>query len=238
MTDLPAFRYFLLDFDGVVAETESVFAEFDCALLNETLGKAGIEPDLTPDYVRGYAGVPAEDKLEKVAALKCFDPAPFMAGFTEKRNALRKDLFRKNPARPANGLEAFLKANRKRAALVTNKRAFKLEPDLLALGLGSSFAAIIACEPPLRKKPEADMIYQAMGILNAKPEETCLIGDTVYDIEAAARAMITPIGFVIEGIENAKTRAEELEKAGAAFVIDSFDDLNVIAEDSRERQTG
>jgi phosphoglycolate phosphatase len=219
---LPAFRYFLLDFDGVVADTESIFAAFDCELLNTALTKAGESPDLTADYVRTLAGMPAAEKLEQIAADRGFDAAPLRGPFMQEREAVRPGLFRRHPPPLARGLAAFLDQNRKYTALVSNKRAYKLEQELLDLGLGTSFAAIISCEPPLRRKPAPDMIFRAMGILGARAEETCNIGDTAFDMQAAIAAGITPAGFVIEGLENAPERASALDDAGAAFVFDDF----------------
>jgi beta-phosphoglucomutase-like phosphatase (HAD superfamily) len=43
---MPPFKYAIFDFDGVIADTETVFARFDCALLNDVLVKAGLEPSL------------------------------------------------------------------------------------------------------------------------------------------------------------------------------------------------
>ncbi len=219
------FKYFLLDFDGVVADTESVFAAFDCRHLNETLALAGQAADLTPEIVRPMAGNPAETKLEMIAAERGFDAAPLMESFSERRNKARKTLFRDNPVPLGKGIEAFLEKHRRQSALVTNKQAFKLEQDILFTGLGSAFRAIITCDPPLRKKPAPDLLFRAMGILGAEAEETCYVGDNVLDIEAAINAGVTPVGFIIEGLENAPERVAELKKAGAKTVIDNFDDL-------------
>jgi phosphoglycolate phosphatase len=64
------------------------------------------------------------------------------------------------------------------------------------------------------------MLFEAMADVGAAPAETVLIGDTVYDVEMARHAGVTPIG-VAWGYH----AAEELAATGAHAVVDHFDRL-------------
>lgn len=44
-------------------------------------------------------------------------------------------------------------------------------------------------------KPDPDVIHAALHKIDARPEETLMLGDTAYDIEAAARSGVKTIAF-------------------------------------------
>lgn len=212
----------LFDFDGVIADTESVFATFDCRLLNEVLEQAGRPEDLTPGEIRQLAGAGSGDKkLQIISERKGFDPAPFMEAFLEKRGHLRKTLFRDEKAYLARGLTGFFTHFPGRYALATNKRLHKVQNDIANMGLGAYLDPVIfACEPPLRPKPEPDILLAAAKALDCDPARMAYVGDNVLDIEAARNAGMLPVGFIIEGLPH--SRSAILEKAGAAAIIDDM----------------
>jgi phosphoglycolate phosphatase-like HAD superfamily hydrolase len=67
-------------------------------------------------------------------------------------------------------------------------------------------------------KPKPDVVKAALAKVTAK--KAVMIGDSVYDCEAAARAKVPSIGLLTGGFG-----AEELERAGAAAVFESIDAL-------------
>jgi HAD superfamily hydrolase (TIGR01509 family) len=67
-------------------------------------------------------------------------------------------------------------------------------------------------------KPEPDVVKAALEKVTAK--DAVMIGDSVYDCEAAARAGLPSIALLTGGFG-----AEELKKAGAAAVFESIDAL-------------
>ena len=69
-------------------------------------------------------------------------------------------------------------------------------------------------------KPHPAMLEQAMAEAGAGPRETALIGDTTFDIEMARNARATAIG-----VSWGYHEPDELRRAGAMRVIDSFDGL-------------
>ncbi len=221
------FSHILLDFDGVVADTESVFDVFDCGVINEVLEKAGLKPDLSPEIMRRYAGLPAEDKLEVIASEKGFDAASHMERFIEKRNAERPVIFRKHKVSLARGFEAFIEKHGSRCALVTNKSRDKLEWDLGEMGMAGLFPVTACLEPPLRRKPAPDLLFRAMDQLaGAKAETSAYVGDNALDMEAALAAGVFPIGFIIEGAGQRPQQAGILRDAGAKIIVDNFDELS------------
>lgn len=66
-------------------------------------------------------------------------------------------------------------------------------------------------------KPHPEMLHRAMAEAGAHPQETALIGDTVYDIEMAANAGVAAVG-VAWGYHEVGA----LHAAGAHRVIEDF----------------
>ncbi len=219
---MAAFKYILLDFDGVVADTESVFAAFDCNVLNQTLAKAGYEPDLKAEYVRKLAGIPAEDKLKIIAKEKSFDAEPYIDGFISLRNQARPSIFREARVPFARNFEAFIEKHKSRCVLVTNKNREKLDWDLDAMGLRETFPLTVCLEAPMKRKPAPDLLLKGLKIAGANADEAAYVGDNELDMEAAVAAGVYPIGFIIEGISENPGRALELQEAGARIVLDNF----------------
>lgn len=219
---MKSFTHIIFDFDGVIADTENVFATFDCRLLNDVLERAGLPPSLTPHDIRQLAGNNDAAKLAIIAKRYDFDPTPHQDEFIKTRSAQRKTLFRDSPAPIGANLMVFLNSIKGRNALATNKTAAKLFYDLELMALDTLFDTIITCDPPLRKKPAPDMLLEAAKRLNAHPENCAYIGDNTLDIQAAIAAQMIPIGFIIEGTAQHPTREQELKDHGAHIIIDDF----------------
>ncbi len=216
----------IFDFDGVVADTESIFAHFDCNLINIYLQKAGFSNRVTPPDIRQLAGNQGDKKLLKTGEVLGVDLAPYEKEFIKERTIKRETLFAKHKPSLGKNLEPLLeKLGKKHSAIATNKLANKLEHDLKHMSYDHLFDIIITSDHPMRRKPAPDMILEAMKRIDAKPETCAYIGDNINDIIAAKAAGITPIGFIIEGLQNAPDRAKTLKDHGAVMVIDDFANL-------------
>ncbi|MBE5900535.1 MAG: HAD-IIIA family hydrolase [Lachnospiraceae bacterium] len=100
-------------------------------------------------------------------------------------------------------------------AIVTNKNTLaatelwqQLFKDTVSLVVGEDEAHGI------RKKPEPDMVMEALQRLNVTPEEAVYVGDSEVDVQTAKNANMDGI-FVLWGFRT----KEELEGAGAETVI-------------------
>lgn len=224
------FHTAIFDYDGVVADTETVFADFDCALLNDVLVKAGLEPALTPAEVRKLAGNSEIKKLEIIAQRFGFEAELYLPDFKAIRDEKRKTLFRDHRVPFGDGLKDFVAQMDRRCALASNKSSGKLFHDMGLMGITDLFDVTIPCDPPFRKKPEPDILIEAAKQLNAAPQNCIYIGDNTLDMMAAKAAGMTPVGFVIEGKDGHQERIDALNEHGAAIVVDSFADLTPYIE--------
>lgn len=69
-----------------------------------------------------------------------------------------------------------------------------------------------------RTKPEPDLVLAALA--RAGTEDAVMVGDTVWDVEAAGRSGIASVGVLSGGFARS-----ELEAAGAAAVVESVAEL-------------
>jgi len=222
-----ALTHAVFDFDNGIVDTESVFAVFDCLLLNEALEQAGQAPDLVPSQVRLLAGKSGGEKLLYIAEQRGFDASGQLAAFHAQRSALRKSLFQDRPAVLAPGFKSILRVvDKDHRALATNKKSVKLLPDMAAMGLTDLFDVVITTDH-FSKKPAPDIIYEALRQLGAEAGVSGYWGDNVSDIEASVAAGVFAFGIILEGFDDQDQRIAAMQKAGAHAVMDSYEDALV-----------
>jgi phosphoglycolate phosphatase-like HAD superfamily hydrolase len=71
-----------------------------------------------------------------------------------------------------------------------------------------------------RTKPEPDLVHAALDKVDGRPEDALLIGDTVWDVEAAHRAGVETLAVRTGGFSE-----QELTDAGARKVFTSVEEL-------------
>ncbi|MGN6246218.1 MAG: HAD family hydrolase [Motilibacteraceae bacterium] len=103
--------------------------------------------------------------------------------------------------------------------------ASSAQPDELAelqrvLDAGDAVAAATSSGDAETSKPAPDLVQAALERGGVDPERTCFVGDSVWDVEAAARAGIPCIGVTCGGTSDA-----ELTGAGAVEVHDDPEHL-------------
>jgi HAD superfamily hydrolase (TIGR01509 family) len=111
--------------------------------------------------------------------------------------------------------------------LATSGKKDDLDWMLPAVGAGEALAGTTTSDDVEASKPAPDLLQAALDQHDLDPSRTTMIGDTVYDVEAAARAGIPCIGLTCGGIS-----AQELREAGAVETYDDPADLLARLADS------
>jgi HAD superfamily hydrolase (TIGR01509 family) len=104
--------------------------------------------------------------------------------------------------------------------LATSAKADDLDWMLPAIGAGDALSGSTTSEDVERSKPAPDLLQVALDAHGLDPARTTVVGDTVWDVEAATRAGMPCIALTCGGIS-----AQELREAGAVEVYDDPADL-------------
>lgn len=118
--------------------------------------------------------------------------------------------------RPFDGARELVRAVAERGArtvLATSAAPEELEELLKTLDLEDVLTGVTSDEDVANAKPEPDLVRAALRIAGAPPERAVLVGDTRWDVEAAARAGVPCVAVLTGGVGEA-----ELHAAGAAAV--------------------
>ncbi len=103
-------------------------------------------------------------------------------------------------------------------AVISNKREFLSRRLLEDLGLSRYFDIILGSDSVEEKKPSPKPIFKVLEMLSCRPEETVIVGDSNYDIEAGKAAGVKTIA-VSYGYRDVSLLGD------ADFIIDNFREL-------------
>jgi len=187
--DLPQVRGVILDVDGTLVDSNDAHAR----AWAEALQEAGF--DVPFERVRPLIGMGGDKLLPEVTGLPEEDPRAKRAG--ERRGEIFK-------ARCLPSLRPFPRTRelglRMRQAGLKLAVASSAEPEelkaLLRLaGVDDLVVGASSADDAGASKPDPDVVHAALGRLALEPAHAVMIGDTPYDVEAAARAGVRAIAF-------------------------------------------
>jgi phosphoglycolate phosphatase-like HAD superfamily hydrolase len=105
-------------------------------------------------------------------------------------------------------------------AIATSGRMKTAEPNLRGLGVDPDQATVVTRDQVNYAKPDPDLFVEAARRLGTSTVGSYVIGDSIWDMIAAARCGALGIGLLSGGYGR-----EELERAGALRVYDDPADL-------------
>lgn len=104
--------------------------------------------------------------------------------------------------------------------LASSAKEWEVQHYLELLGAAEMVDAWTTSDDVERTKPEPDLVHAALEKVGGRPEEATLIGDTVWDVEAAHRAGVEALAVLTGGFSE-----QELSDAGAREVFTSVGEL-------------
>jgi len=173
---------FIFDIDGTLLDTEAMYMKSLQAILHER----GID--------RPYAelatmfGIPSKDALLR---LKVPDWPDVLALWGPRTQDYRSTVAIYAGVQQALG---DLRDRGAKLAVMTSKRQFEYDRDVVSVGLDAYFSQHVVAEDVTHGKPAPDGILLAMKRLGGQPAETVYVGDTRYDQDAAHAAGVA-FGF-------------------------------------------
>lgn len=205
-------RAVLFDIDGTLLDSNEAHAH---AWLDALRGH-GI--DVPYDLMRSKIGMGGDKVLEEVAGIDHESVQGKL--ITERRNAVFKALYLPDTG-PLPGARSLVERLRNRGlkrAVVTSAGSAELADLLREAAVASLFDVEIAGDDAGATKPDPDLVKLALEKLEVGPREAVMIGDTPYDIAAAARAGVSTIAFRSGGWKDA-------DLDGALAIYDHPQDL-------------
>jgi phosphoglycolate phosphatase len=209
-------RLIIFDMDGTLVDTVGLIVE----TMSDAFTSIG---EAAPDdlAIRGISGITLDDAIALLAPAADQKRHVELAASYRKHYRSRAGLEREPLFKGA--VEAIDRLRTKPGTIlaIATGKGFQSATALLdAHGIRGHFHSV---QTPShnRGKPDPQMIETAMAQAGASKAETVMVGDTVHDMRMSRAAGVAAIGVAWGYHER-----EELRKAGADVVIESFDDLD------------
>lgn len=208
-------RAVIFDVDGTLIDSVDLHA----AAWVEALAQVGIEvPFAAMRHEIGKGG----DQL-----LPMFVPKERLDREEETISSFRADLFKRKylpRVRPFPGVPALFRRVRaagQTVALASSGKADEVETYARIAEIGELVDVTTSADDADRSKPHPDIFEAVLAKLAPIPPEQCMaIGDTPWDVIAAARAGLRTIGVLSGGFAEGELRA-----AGAVAIYRDPEDL-------------
>lgn len=201
------------DIDGTLVDSndfhvlawEEAFAtigvKFDRQVIHDQIGKGtdNLVPALLPDF--------DEDAVEKL-------------GKTHGKVFKDRFLGKVRPFTDASDLLKHVHNADLAVVLASSASSSELEHYLGLLGVKDVVRASTSADDVANTKPAPDIFAVALKKVDLSPDEVIVVGDTPYDIEAAAKCGISAVA-----VRSGKFPDEALRSAGAVEIYDDTADL-------------
>ena len=203
-----ALRGCLLDVDGTLIDSNDAHARSWVDVFQD----AGFEIGF--DRVRPLIGMGGDKLVRSLTGLDVEEGRGKQ--LVERRwETFQRDYLPTLRAFPgAHELVSRLRSEGLRAVIATSAKAEELEGLLEQTGLTALIDRKTTSDDAERSKPDPDIVRAALGRGKLEAAEVVLLGDTPYDIEAAARAGVDTIAFRCGGWWT------DAELAGAITIVD------------------
>lgn len=208
----------LLDIDGTLVDSNTAHTN----AWVESFAKFG--HDVTHEIINPLMGMGGDLLIPSV--FPDMDKAE-----TEEISSYRKKLFIKNYAkdlRPTKGARKLVEALKERnlkLVVATSASSEELQTLLQAANVADLLDTYTTASDVANSKPEPDIVSAALKKIDINPKEALMIGDTPYDIAAAAKCNVSVIalrsgGFSEEQLKNAYALYDDPED-----LIDHLDEV-------------
>ncbi|KAB8142731.1 HAD family hydrolase [Chloroflexia bacterium SDU3-3] len=183
------FESVILDVDGTLVDSNDAHAR----AWVEAFGELGIDADMA--QVRSLIGKGSDHLIPEVCGAG--KDSPEGRRVSERRGQIFRERYlpqlRAFPA--ARALAEALRGRGLRLAVASSAQADELGALLKIAGVDDLIERETSSDDAERSKPDPDIVQAALERLGSAPERTLMLGDTPYDVEAAARAGVASIAL-------------------------------------------
>ncbi|MFI7385541.1 HAD family hydrolase [Streptomyces sp. NPDC049813] len=199
-------RAAVFDVDGTLADTNHLHT----VCWWEALRQAGHRVPMVS--VLGAIGLGSSDLLDHLLG-KDRDPGEDAALSAAHKTLYATWFERLVPVDGAAELLRRLHSDGWSVVLATSANGSELDALRAAIGADDAIAATASADDVEEGKPAAEPVLHALELVGAEAGGSVFVGDSVWDMRAARRAGVVPVGVLSGGVSRA-----ELAKAGAAEI--------------------
>lgn len=207
-------RGVLLDLDGTLIDSNDAHTHAWVT----ALAASGF--DVPFARVRGLIGMGGDKLLPEVTGVTKDSPQGQRISDDWERIFMRDYRPHLQPFPQVRGLVQRLREAGLQVAIASSSQAAQLDALVRVADIADLLDDTTSSDDAKQSKPDPDIIGAALRKLRLPPEETLLIGDTPYDIEAAQQAGVRAVAVRCGGWGDA-------ELAGAIAIYDDPADLLV-----------
>jgi HAD superfamily hydrolase (TIGR01509 family) len=210
-------RGVILDVDGTLVDSNDAHARAWVDAFQE------FEFDVPYERVRALIGMGGDNLLPE--AIKVDAESDEGKALLKRRGEIFKERYLKtvNPFRGTRELLQRMRAEGLEIAIGTSAQKEELKPLLEIADVVDLIDSKTSSDDAESSKPDPDIIQAALKRLKLPPAEVLMVGDTPYDIEAAARAGVRTVGFRSGGWTDAGLKGAIAVYAGPWDLLDRFD---------------
>ncbi|MET0383906.1 MAG: HAD family hydrolase, partial [Burkholderiaceae bacterium] len=197
-----AIRAVLVDIDGTLIDSNDAHARAWMSVLNRH-GHGFPYGDIRP-----LIGMGGDKLLEELLGLAADSPETRALGDERGRVFLETELHRLAPTRGARALLERLRAAGLKIVVATAAQAAETAALLRQAGVDDLIDRAASSADAERSKPDPDIVRSALRKAGVRPSEALMLGDTPYDVDAAAQAGVATIALRCGGWWNDDVFAE------------------------------
>jgi len=209
-------RGVILDVDGTLVDSNDAHARAWVDAFAE------FEFDVPYERVRSLIGMGGDNLLPE--AIEIEKESPRGEALSKRRGEIFKERYLQtiNPFRGTRELLERMRAEGLEIAIGTSAQKEDLKPLLEIADVVDLIDSKATSDDAENSKPDPDIIQAALKRLRLPASEVLMVGDTPYDIEAAARAGVRTVAFRSGGWTDGGLRGAIAVYAGPWDLLDRF----------------
>lgn len=183
----------LFDLDGTLIDSNDAHAESWVKAFKE------FKMDYPFEQIRPLIGMGSDQLLPRLTGLAPEDP--LCEKLSKKRGEIFQSQYLKSlkPFPGARALVEKILVSDLKIAIASSASKEDLKGILKQIGITDLIQHSTSSDDADKSKPSPDIITAALETIKASPQETVMIGDTPYDIQAAAKAGVMTLAFTCGG---------------------------------------